>query len=165
MRIGIAAAVSLILGVLAATAQAGSTHALACAPKPITVKGNHGYVFCGPGRIIVRVGGKTYTVKGGTCTTQPGNSRLELQVGTVVTTAAGKAVNSGKPNANIGIGVGKPVIAGLDFYAAGRSYHAGIAVHGHVPSGGTFSGKDLLNPSHRTMTGSWTCGGEVDKLG
>jgi hypothetical protein len=56
-------------------------------------------------------------------------------------------------------------VAGLDFYVAGRAYHAGLTVHGHVPGGGTFSGKDLLNASHLAMTVSWSCGGEVMKVG
>ena len=103
--------------------------------------------YCGPGRVVVRVGGKTFTIKGGRCTSR--------RVGFgVLGTPRGRGLSlvldhHNRPGRNA-------IIDGsIQLPGAGLSY-PGIAIRSKDLDSATFSIGTPGQPP--TMTGSWTCG-------
>jgi len=87
MRRGIAAmaaALSLLaVGVGTSTALAaseGARAAAACSPggKDVRISGRTAYVFCGPAKATVRLGGKSLAFRNGTCVWTSNSFKLEL---------------------------------------------------------------------------------------
>src|SRR5206468_13017366 len=72
----------LALGaVLAVTAGVAHSH-VACTAGQTTVDGHSAITYCGPAKVTVRVGGKTYAFKGGSCVKT--SKSLSVNIGTVV---------------------------------------------------------------------------------
>lgn len=104
--------------------------------------------YCGPGRVVVRVGGKTFTIKGGRCTSR------RVGFGVFQRTPGGRGFalvldHHNRPGRNA-------IIDGsIQLPGAGLSY-TGIAIRSKDLGSATFSIGTPGQPPR--MTGSWTCG-------
>ena len=133
-----------------------------CTAKPVTIGGEAGLQLCGPATASVRVGGRTYTFRGGFCAQDLKNSlTLQLSLGTSVPSFGGGKLNAGKPYLVIDIGRNHS-IASVMADVGGRAVvpHVAITVGGAVPAKGTFAS------SHGSprFTGTWSCNGPIYQL-
>src|SRR5688572_15543366 len=74
------AAVALLM-IAAAGAQAGQA-AATCKPGPTTYKGAGAKTFCGPASAVLKIGARTLTYSGGSCTRT--STAIELNIGTAI---------------------------------------------------------------------------------
>ena len=70
-----------IAAAVTAAAAAAPTRA-SCTPGQSTIDGNSAMTFCGPAKATVRVNGKTYALKGGSCLKT--GKYVNVNIGTVV---------------------------------------------------------------------------------
>ena len=66
MRVALLVSLAAAIGVCSTVANATTTRS-ACALRSTTIKGHKAVVYCGPASASLRIGGKTYTFKNGTC--------------------------------------------------------------------------------------------------
>jgi hypothetical protein len=85
VRAGIVAAALAAATAVAAGAAAAPTR-VACTPGPSTIGGKSAMTFCGPAKATVKVGGKTYSFQGGSCTKT--SKYVNVNIGTVLYGAA-----------------------------------------------------------------------------
>ena len=113
----------------------------ACDPGTRVVEGTTIYVYCGPARATVKVGGKTYRIFGGKCKRMREAKLYVVDVGII--TVAG-----GKPTARY---------LGIRVQVAKAAYNVApnVVKVGNGMRSGTFSG-DALGRAGR-VSGSWTC--------
>jgi hypothetical protein len=81
VRAGIVVA-ALVVAVGSAAGAAGAPTRVACTPGSSTIDGKSAMTFCGPAKATVKVGGKTYSFKGGACVKTA--KYLNINIGTVV---------------------------------------------------------------------------------
>jgi hypothetical protein len=123
----------------------------ACKPATNTIKGHQAYVYCGPAAASLRIGGKSYDFKGGTCIWS--GSTLILDVGTQVNGVPTSANNEGEPL----LGLNGSGLATA--YAFSGRLHLGMSIvkltlHGH--SSGTFTGREPVGATLR-FSGAFHC--------
>ena len=105
--------------------------------------------YCGPGRAVVRVGGKSFAIKGGHCTSG------RVRFGLFANVAGAKGIvlvlrernRSGRTEI-IDSSVRLPGVTG-------EIPNTGTAIRAKGPKSGTFA---LIGSKGPTFTGSWTCG-------
>src|SRR4051794_14465912 len=117
----------VMLAALAAALAAGAiapapgAQAAACHAGPVTVGGHPGRAFCGPAHAAVRVGGRTFQLRGGSCTRTAGG--LTLNIGTVVPGVARS------PRSYFGLTIGSPTGPAVTH---GGRFRGGV-VSAHAP--------------------------------
>ena len=110
--------------------------------------------YCGPGRAVVRVGGKSFTLKGGRCTSRrAGFGVLWNGIGNA---PPGRGFwflleRANRPGRNDIIDGGVELPGVTPAHTTGR----GTAIVAKSLKSATFS---LKGPSQTKITGSWTCG-------
>jgi hypothetical protein len=72
----------VVAAALAAGAGVASARHAGCTPGQFSSGGSSGVVFCGPAKAIVKVGGKTYSLSGGSCTKT--SKYVNVNIGTLV---------------------------------------------------------------------------------
>ena len=142
---------------LPTTAAMGASHRTpaGCAPKMTRIKGHLAVVNCGPATATLRVSGKTYTFKNGTCRTRANGLPL-VQLGTAV---VGVKNNGGysdfqleaetKDNTSVSAHSGSLNLSALLGKSSGKNI---IAFSGHSTS------------SNVSFSGSVNCHGVIQKL-
>jgi hypothetical protein len=128
----------------------------ACDPGQKVVKGTSLYVYCGPARATVKVGGKTYRIFGGKCKRMPLAKLYVVDVG-IITIAGSKPTARYLGIRSKRLTPGTTRSAGIAVQVARRAYNVAPSVV-KVAKGmrsGTFSG-DALGPAG-AVSGSWTC--------
>ena len=160
---GIAGVVVAVAAGMVWTAAGGATSA-GCKAGVTTYGGATARVFCGPAAATVHAGGKTFTIRQGSC--DKGAKYLSVNIGTVV---IGKTTKP-KPE-YFGLSIGKvPYLGGVAVSKDG-TYHSGIVALDHAGKGyglraqakvtltngrsrGTFSATMLTGG---VVTGSFRC--------
>ena len=160
----LAISAALAAATFLALAQSGSAAKATCKAGATTYGGAPARVFCGPATATVRVGGKTFTFRGGTCDRTSGYVTVNL--GTIVlgSPSRPKPEYFGLTVGRLPLGGGKPapkdgVYAGAVISAvhAAKSIAVGRA-HVTLAGGrthGTFTGQLVL--SSKTVSGSFAC--------
>ena len=127
MRIALLISLATALGICSVVANASTTRS-DCGLRSTTIKGRKAVVYCGPATASLRVGGKTYTFKNGTCIWA---GSLILTIGTQVNGVPASANNEGAPLIQLSGSVG----TGTAYAFSGR-FHLGMSLiklttHGH----------------------------------
>jgi hypothetical protein len=161
-------AVAIAAG-LAAAATAAPTRA-ACTPGQSTIDGHSAMTFCGPAKATVRVNGKTYALKGGSCLKT--GKYVNLNIGTVVLGAKSQKL----PYFSILVGAYPGANAGTPAAPKDGTYGGGLVVvrvkgkawdlNGFDKdvkitlkknrTAGTFTGSTHFSPRIK-VTGSFSC--------
>ncbi|HST13539.1 MAG TPA: hypothetical protein VLJ44_01665 [Gaiellaceae bacterium] len=150
MRLVLLVALAAAIGVCSAVAHAAATRS-DCALRSTTIKGHKAVGYCGPATATLRIGGKSYTFKNGTCIWSGG---LILTLGTQVNGVPDSARNEGAPLIQLSGSVGTGTV-----YAYSGRFHLGtslvkLTAHGH--SRGTFKGREPIGAA-RPFTGTYRC--------
>ena len=150
MRVALLVSLTAALGICPAVANATTTRS-DCALGSKTIHGHKAVVYCGPATASLRIGGKSYTFKNGTCIWSGG---LILTLGTLVDGLPASANNEGAPLIQLSGSIGTGTV-----YADSGRFHLGmslvrITAHGH--SSGTFRGREPIGAT-RPFTGSYRC--------
>jgi hypothetical protein len=150
MRVALLISLATAIGICSAVANASTTRS-ECGLHSTTIKGHKAVVYCGPATASLRIGGKTYTFKKGTCIWA---GSLILTIGTQVNGVPASANNEGAPLIQLSGSVGTGTA-----YAYSGHFHLGMSLitltaHGH--SGGTFAGREPIGATRR-FTGSFRC--------
>jgi hypothetical protein len=158
MRARFATAALLAVAAVAAglaTASATAASAPPCSPRHTTADRRAAIAYCGPATVVIDVGGRTFHFSGGLCDLSATMGGLELNVGTLVSGAAG---NAGKPF--VSLVIAKPPSESEAFEAddAGSQLFGDsvIAENGTLISSGSFSGE-----FGASFSGSWNCHGVI----
>lgn len=140
------------LAVWAAAAPAASD---SCLPKVTKIKGHTAVVNCGPATATLRISGKTYTFKNGTCRTRANGLPL-IQLGTAL---VGTKNNGGYPQFQLAAETRDNASVSAD----SGSLHLSALV-------GKWSGKKIVafsghsSSSNVSFSGSVNCHGVIQKL-
>jgi len=160
------AAIAVVAG---STAAAAPTRA-ACTPGQSTVDGHTAMTFCGPAKATVKVNGKTYKFKGGSCIKT--SKYVNLNIGTVVLGAKKQKV----PYMSILVGAYPGANPGTPAASKDGTYGGGLVVVRYKGnawdlngfdkdvkvtlknkrSAGTFTGSTHFVPRIK-VTGSFSC--------
>lgn len=148
-----------VLAMLSLTASAAGAHAATCTVegKGVTIGGKAAQVYCGPAKASITIGGKTVTIRGGTCgwTT----NSFSLQTGTIFL-FRGKPLQQ-QPGFSI-FATGIPVARALievywqGTYSFTSTLHATARPNASL-SGGTFQGKLGKSGTGPAISGTITC--------
>lgn len=127
-----------------------------CVPKTTKTAGKTTVINCGPATATLKLKGKTYTFKGGSCTqSKSANGALELTLGTLVLNAKG---NAGKPYFSMLLTKSGGKVWGSVFEAdlKGKQIIGDTLVDAKgFPAKGTFA--ETLTTGG--VSGSWNCHG------
>ena len=128
----------------------------ACDPGTRVVEGTTIYVYCGPARATVKVGGKTYRIFGGKCKRMREAKLYVVDVG-IITVAGGKPTARYLGIRSKRLTPGTTTTAGIGVQVAKAAYNVApnVVKVGNGMRSGTFSG-DALGRAGR-VSGSWTC--------
>jgi hypothetical protein len=148
-----------VVAMLAFAASAVGAQAATCtvAGKGTTIGGKAAQVYCGPAKATVRIGGKTMTIRGGTCGWSTNSFRL--QTGTIFL-FRGKPLQQ-QPGFSI-FATGIPVARALiEVYWQGTYYwtstlHATARPNASL-TGGTFQGKLGKTGTGPAISGTISC--------
>ena len=163
MRVGVFAAVTATAAALVWTAGSGATSA-GCKAGMTTFGGTNARVFCGPATATVHTGGKTFTIRQGSC--ERGAKYLSINIGEIVLGTSSKP----KPE-YFGLSIGKLPYLGGGAVSRDGTYHTGVVALDHAGKGyalraqakvtltngrsrGTFSATQLTGG---VVTGSFRC--------
>ena len=164
----VVSALAIAAGMTAAAA-AAPTRA-ACTPGQSTIDGNSAMTFCGPAKATVRVNGKTYALKGGSCLKT--GKYVNVNIGTVVLGAKSQkppyfsivvgaypGANAGTPSApkdgTYGGGLVVVRVKGKSWDLNGFDKDVKITLKKNRTAG-TFTGSTHFSPRTR-VTGSFSC--------
>ena len=144
-----------LAGGLATAAAAGTASAPPCAPRVAAIDGHRSIAYCGSATVVIRIGGRTYRFRNGTCDRSATAGALELSVGTLVQGATGDA---GKPFVSLVIAKSPSSSEAFEGYSGGKQLfgESVIAQNGILLGSGTFS--SVLGPA---FSGSWDCHGVI----
>jgi hypothetical protein len=148
----------IVVGAFAvASPVALSAAAPPCQPKITKIQGKPAAENCGPAKVSLTIGGRTYHFTNGLCTTS-GSSAFLLQMGTVV--SADPEHNGGLPSFSMTVsgstGNLTAEYGGKDLIGEGMTL---VTVRGSRTNIGTFKNK-LPTPK---LSGSWNCHGVIYK--
>jgi hypothetical protein len=171
MKLGVLVALAGLAGIVGVANAAASDHgaaahtASACTPKIVTIKGHPAVTGCGPAVATVKIAGKTYEFKDGTCQKDSAaNNLLTLNLGTLV---AGVTSNDGKPYFSLTfVTEGSLKIDTVTVDYGGKKVLSvdEISVKDSNPSKGTFASTKSVLSSSTHFTGTWNCNGPVTAI-
>jgi hypothetical protein len=131
-----------------------------CDPKNVKIKGVEAVVNCGPAVATLVYEGKTYHYTGGSCERQPGDSKLDLDLGTQVALPR----NDGKQGFNVTL-ANSSLIQAIAAYGQPDIPNASIDAHGNIPKSGHFTGQTTSATGQPVkLSGSWDCRGSMVTL-
>jgi len=147
-RVGLAAFGAAAAAAALGSAANGGAAETGCTAGLTTFGGTNARVFCGPATATVHAGGKTFTIRQGSC--MKGAKYLSVNIGEIVLGTANKP----KPD-YFGLDVGQVPLAGGSPAPKDGTYHSGIIALDHAGKGYALRAQATVKLTNNRSRGSF----------